>query len=140
LQAKEIMTTELLTVEAGSTIRQCVQRMDAARSGYALIVREGQPFAIVTEWDLVHKVLAPAVDPDRTLVDTISTSPLVTVDGETSTYDLVEMMAGRGIRRMAVTQGGKVVGIVTAKGVLAAFRKYVDRLSSEIGRMQAPPP
>ncbi|MCI4323208.1 MAG: CBS domain-containing protein [Thermoplasmata archaeon] len=134
------MQTELLTVDAGTSLRQCVQRMDAARTGYALVVRDGQPFAIVTEWDLLHKVLATSIDPDRTTVETIASSPLVSVDSETSTYDLVEMMADRGIRRMVVTQGGQVVGIVTAKGVLAAFRKYVDRLSSEIGRMQAPPP
>jgi signal-transduction protein with cAMP-binding, CBS, and nucleotidyltransferase domain len=140
VQAKEIMHKELLTVDAGATIRQCVQRMDAARTGYAIVLRDGQPFGIVTEWDLVHRVLAPAIDPDSVKVETIATGPLVTVDAETSTYDLVELMAGRGIRRMVVTRDGKVVGIVTAKDVLAAFRTYVDRLSSEIGRMQAPPP
>jgi signal-transduction protein with cAMP-binding, CBS, and nucleotidyltransferase domain len=46
-------------------------------------------------------------------------------------------MVQRGIRRMVITDRGKVVGVVGAKDVLRSFRAYVDRITADIARLQS---
>ena len=54
----------------------------------------------------------------------------------TPTHEVVERMAREGIRRMVVTQKGRVVGMITSKDVINAFKPYIDRLSADISGFQ----
>jgi signal-transduction protein with cAMP-binding, CBS, and nucleotidyltransferase domain len=138
LRAQDLMHTDLLLLEAGTTALDAARQMAAAHKGYLLVARDGLPSAMLTEWDFVSKILATGRDPTTVRIGDIATSPLVTMDAETPTDELVAAMAARGIRRMLLTSGGRVVGIVTSKEVLQAFQTYIDKLSADISRLQIP--
>ena len=138
LRARDLMHTDLLLLEANTPALEAARQMATAHKGYALVAHAGLPSAIVTEWDFLSKVLGAGRDPATVPITEIASSPLVTLDAETPTDELVAAMAARGIRRMLLTSGGRVVGIVTSKEVLQAFQEYIDKLSADIARLHAP--
>ena len=139
LRAKDIMDTSFLTVDSESDALTCAQTMVERRKGYAVVTHGGpsKVAGIVTEWDYLQRIVAAGADPARTPVREIASSIVHTVPPETPTDEVVSKMASLGIRRIIVQKGDEVVGVITARQILAVFRQYVDRLSSEIAGYQS---
>ena len=137
---KDIMRREFLTFPAERDVASCLREMVARREGFALVAEGGQVNAIATEWDFVEKVLAAGRDPATTRIGEIASRPLRSVRVDANTVDVVEEMSTHGIRRMAVVDGNKVVGVVTGKDVFRAFRAFVDKVSSDIAKLQSSMP
>jgi len=116
----------------------CAKKMVEARKGYAVVTRDGSaPLAgIVTEWDFLEKIAARAADPSKVPVRDIATAVVYSCAPETPVDEVASRMAGLGIRRIVVKSGDQVVGIVTARRVLSAFRQYIDKLTAEIAGYQ----
>jgi CBS domain-containing protein len=134
---REVMGSSFLSAERTLSTLEGARRMVAARHGYILLVEEGRPVGIVTEWDIVEKVVARGRDPSTIPLDDIATRPVISSDLATSTTDVIDLMVKRGIRRMVVTDGGRIVGEVEARNVFQSFGGFVDRLSAEIARLQS---
>ena len=130
------MHADVLSLEPSTTALDCARRMAESRKGYAVLVQAGQLQGIVTEWDFLAKVVAKGIDPGATPVSAIASSPVATCDAETPTHEVIERMAREEIRRMVVTQQGRVVGMITSKEVIRAFRPYIDRISADISGYQ----
>lgn len=93
--------------------------------GALVVTEKGKLVGIVTERDILKKC-CPEASCEEVKVREIMSKPLVTVDAETPIGVAVETMANKKIRRLLVTEGKKIVGIVTQKdlmkGTLEAFR------------------
>lgn len=139
LRAKDIMDTSFLTVDEGMDALTCAQKMVERRKGYAVVTRGGPTKigGIVTEWDYLQKIVAAQVDPTKTSVREIATPTVYGCPPETPTDEVVATMANLGVRRMIVRTDDRVVGVISAKNVLAIFRQYVDKLTSEIAGYQS---
>ena len=137
LTIREVMDTRFPAVDATLSALDGVRRMVAERHGYLLILQDGRPDGIVTEWDFIERVLAKGLDPPAVLLGSIASRPVVSCDAATPTSEVVDRMVEKGIRRMVITDGGRVVGVVGAKDVLRSFRAYVDRISADIARLQS---
>jgi CBS domain-containing protein len=66
------------------------------------------------------------------------TTGLVTVKSDDGIAAVAQLMSERGIRRVLVTHRGEVIGVITERIVLARLKDYVDNVSSQISRLQAP--
>ena len=139
LRAKDIMDTSFLTIDSETDALTCAQTMVERRKGYAVLTHGGaQTIAgIVTEWDFLQRIVAPGVDPAKTSVREIATTVLHSCAPDTPTDEVVTKMAELGIRRIIVQSGDQVVGVITARNILATFRQYIDRISSEIAGLQS---
>jgi CBS domain-containing protein len=142
LRAKDIMDASFLALDEETDALACARVMVERRKGYAVVTRGGATriAGIVTEWDFLEKVLAPGVDPARVRVKDLASPAVHSCAPDTPTDEVVAAMAQLGIRRMVVRAGDTVVGIITAKNVLAIFRAYIDKLSSEIAGYQSSAP
>jgi IMP dehydrogenase len=140
LRARDIMQRDLLTLDGGTSAADAAQTMMTRRTGYAIVLEGGEPVGIVTEWDFLSKVLSAGRTPRDTPIRAIASAPLVTAEASAPTEDIVALMDQRGIRRMILTENGRIVGVITAREVLHCFREYVDRVSSDISRMHPTPP
>jgi CBS domain-containing protein len=136
VKARDIMHADVLAVEPTVTALDCARRMAESHKGYAVLIQEGRLQGIVTEWDFTAKLVARGADPATTPVVSLSSSPVATCDADTPTHEVIERMAREGIRRMVVTQAGRVVGMITSKDVINAFKPYVDRISADISGYQ----
>jgi signal-transduction protein with cAMP-binding, CBS, and nucleotidyltransferase domain len=132
VKAREIMHTDVLTVDPATTAYDCARRMTEAHKGYAILLKDGRLDGIVTEWDYLAKVVARGVDPATTTVATLASKPVASCDADSPTDEVVARMAREGIRRMVVTHAGRVVGMITSKEVIHAFKPYIDKLSADI--------
>ncbi|MGC8969280.1 MAG: cyclic nucleotide-binding/CBS domain-containing protein [Conexivisphaera sp.] len=135
LYARDVMERDPLFVDEDTSCRRLAELMSESRHGFALIRdAKGEAVGIVTEWDLVNKVLARGLDPSSTSAGDVMTRGVVSVDAGEELSDVAELMAKRGIRRVMVTERGKIVGFITCRIVLANLKSYVDSVSRDLAR------
>jgi len=98
--------------------------MRDAQVGALLVVHEGAYLGVVSETDLVRKAMAQELDPAQAPVKTVMTSPLITMESDRSAHDASDLMADRGIRHLAVTQDGQIVGMISVRDLLRYFKNW----------------
>ncbi len=138
LYARDIVEKDFLSLSPKETVLEAARSMRTSRHGFAVVGSHQSPEGIVTEWDIVSKVVAGGLDPSKVTLTEIMTRDVVYVDAGTGIDAVSRMMNERGIRRMLVKQGDEVIGFITSKTLLARLNDYVDKVSSQIGRLQGP--
>jgi len=135
-QVKDYMTKAITTITYEATVTQAAKAMasDESVEGYTVVLKEGKPVGMVTERDLVNKVLAKDRDPGRTTVSEIMTSPLITVDPEEDLLNASQVMRERHVRKLVVIRGDIIYGILTAKDVAQHCGDYVNQSIKDITR------
>lgn len=98
--------------------------------GSVVVVKDGFPVGVVTERDLVHRVLAEGRDPDKCDADQVCTKPVVAISIYADVDMAVDMMNEYGIRRLVVVdQKDKVVGILTTDDIAKNLRSMSEELA-----------
>ena len=126
LTLQEMMTKKLKTISSGATVQEAARRMQADMVGSLLVERDGQVVAIVTETDIVRKAVARGIDLDKEKVAAIMTEPVVAIDGRRTPQDAHDMMADLGVRHLAVSDQGKVVGLLSVRDLLVYFKRVSE--------------
>ncbi|HME18329.1 MAG TPA: CBS domain-containing protein [Nitrososphaerales archaeon] len=112
---KGIMEKRVLVVDFNSSAKDCAKAMSKRGVSSAVVVQGGTALGIVTERDLVSKVMADALDASKVLVRDIMSTPLITVAPEATMTKASEVMAQYRIRRLVVIgANGGLAGIITA--------------------------
>ncbi|MDE3034419.1 MAG: CBS domain-containing protein [Nitrospirota bacterium] len=119
-----MMTRSILTIGPDAMLAEAARLMRDAQVGALLVVREGAYLGIVSEADLVRKAMARELDPAQAPVKTVMTSPLITIESDRSAHDASDLMADRGIRHLAVTQDGQIVGMISVRDLLRYFKNW----------------
>ncbi len=116
--AKEVMTREVCTAAPDETLHAAAKKMIEFGVGSIVVVDEGEPRGIVTEKDILSKVVAKNKTPSEVKLREIMSSPVITILPTTSIREATRIMIKRGIRRLPVIDNGKLVGIVTDTDIL----------------------
>lgn len=139
LFAKDIVEKDFLSMQRSTTALEAARQMQSKKHGFAIVVgADGKPEGIVTEWDYLSKLIAEGKDPSKVSLEDIMSGNLVTVKADDGIDYVAELMAEKGIRRVLVLQDGKVLGTITARTMLAAMKDYINRISTQIARLQVP--
>lgn len=113
-----LMATTIATIQSDASLRAAAERMREKRIGSLLTIEAGEIVGIVTERDLVWKGLADSQDPDSTHVSAVMSSPLLSIDINRTIRDASQAMAERSVRHLAVTDGGKIVGVLSVRDLV----------------------
>jgi acyl dehydratase/CBS domain-containing protein len=119
----EVATPAVETVGPETTVRAAARRLHEAAIGSLVVVADGDPVGIVTERDLTE-VLATETDPDETVVESVMSTPLVTVDASADLDTAVESLEDHGVKKLVVLEDGALAGIVTTTDL----SYYIPRL------------
>ncbi len=139
LVAKDIVEKEFLSLSKNTSAFEAARQMKAKGHGFVIIASDGSvPEGIVTEWDFLAKIMAEGKDPAVVRLGDIMTGNLVSVDGNEGIDQVAQIMTQKGIRRVLVISDHKVLGVITAKTMLARLKEYIDRISTQIARLQSP--
>jgi len=139
LVAKDILEKDFLSMLEDTSLLLAAQQMRTSQHGFVVVANnEGKPVGIVTEWDVISKVVAEGKDPRNVKLGELMTRDLITVDPSVGIDELSEFMATKGIRRVLVVRDGTLLGIITSRTVLARLKEYVDRVSSQVARLYSP--
>jgi arabinose-5-phosphate isomerase len=105
------------------TISIVVKKMILNNIGSIIVMRKG-PIGIITESDIV-KILDRNKNISETIAEELMSKPLVWIESDESLKNALKMMHENGVRRLAVTKNGILVGIVTERRILRVFLKNI---------------
>lgn len=118
LRVKDAMSENILFLDKETTIADAVKKM-IEKGTFAIIVLDGNvPAGIVSERDFTVKVIGKNLDPNRGRIGEIMSSPLITISPDDTLENAAKMMVNRKIRKLPVTDGVKIVGIITEDDVI----------------------
>lgn len=139
LVAKDIVEKEFLSLPRNMNALEAARQMKEKSHGFVIIASGGgDPEGIVTEWDFLAKIVAEARDSARVMLGDIMSSNLVSVDANEGIDQVAQIMTQKGIRRVLVIKDHRVLGVITAKTMLSRLKEYIDKVSSQIARLQSP--
>ena len=118
LTLKDIMAPTVFRVEADTTIRDAARIMASKDLGSLLVTRSHEATGIVTESDMVHRVLAQDLNPDTHSVEEIMSSPLISVDVSLSILEARDRMDQERVRHLLITEGGEIRGVVSVRDLI----------------------
>jgi CBS domain-containing protein len=122
----------LEVVSPTATVTAVAERMSVKRIGCLLVESDDPtrgPIGILTETDLVRKVLAAGLDPMVTTANQVMVSPIVTITGNRTMLDASHVMETNHIRHLCVAEAGEIVGIVSVRDLV---RSFVDAESGPV--------
>jgi len=111
ITVKQIMRT-IISIDSKAKAREAARLMVDRRIGSLIANRDGLPFGIVTERDMV-KIVAGSMDPGKVVVADVITAPLITIDSASPLVDAARRMVEKQVKRLVVTEHEKIVGIVS---------------------------
>ena len=117
------MVTKITSLPIERSVREAAELMARADVGSILVYAEGNPVGIVTERDIVRKIVAEGIDASKLLVTDVMTTPLITVPSAASVEEASEQMTTYKIRYLPVVDEGEVVGMVAARDIAMALAK-----------------
>jgi CBS domain-containing protein len=113
------MTPSYVQVSSDETVAQAAKEMKKSGATEAIVANDGAPLGIVTERDILYKVVAAGANPSSMRVKDIMTSPVETVEESAKVGEAIAKMSKLGVRRLGVTRNGKLAGMVTQKAMVA---------------------
>jgi CBS domain-containing protein len=114
---KEAMKINPVTVKPKTTIKEAAELMKKKGIGNCIVVDE-KPIGIVTESDILKRVVAEDKKASEVLVEEIMKTPLIVVDPYVDIEEAMKIMSKCNIRRLPVIENGKLIGIITQKDIL----------------------
>jgi CBS domain-containing protein len=120
-----MMSRRILSVPPSARIVEAARILRDSKIGCLLVSGDHDRYiGIVSETDLVRKVVAAEQDPSRVLGSDVMTTPLITIEIDRSAHDASDLMAERGIRHLAVTDDGRIVGMLSVRDLLRYFKNW----------------
>jgi CBS domain-containing protein len=123
---RDVMTTKVLTITPEASVARAAKLMAKNSVGSIVVVKSRKPVGILTERDLLMKVLSADLKPSRIPVKRIMSSPVVTITPDTDIADAARIMARSNIRRLPVVEGGKLVGIITTMDIMRVSPELLE--------------
>jgi CBS domain-containing protein len=135
---KDYMEKEFPTLEVEATAVAAAKILDKEKKGYIIVLDKGKPYGIVTEWDLVSKVLATEKDPKTLTLKEIASKPVITIDPDEDLLKASELMQKKDIKRIPVVRSGVIYGVITSTNIAQKCGEYVNKSVKDILRWSFP--
>ena len=119
---KDIMTKALISVNLTTTVVQIAKMMEQGGIGAVLVKENDNLVGIITDRDFATKIAANNL-PFDTLVEKIMSSPLISINHDEPISAAAQMMSNKKIRKLAVSENGTIVGLVTSTDLVNQIAK-----------------
>jgi CBS domain-containing protein len=112
----------IITVDEGASVTQASMEMVNNNRGSIVVTSHGNPVGILTERDVMKRVVAKAMDPKSTRAKDVMTKAPISVDKDQPLRVAIDLMNRKGLRRMLVTENGKIAGVFTLRDIVKHTR------------------
>jgi CBS domain-containing protein len=132
LLVKDVMSSPAVTVQESVTANKIADLMSKHDYGCIIVSsKDGKPIGIITERDLVVRVLAKNAKPDTVKAKDVMTAPLMTIEPDATISEAARRMSRLNIRRLVVIYREKLVGIVSSKDVLGVMPELLETMQEK---------
>jgi len=129
---KDVMSSPAVTTPENTTVDKTAQLMSADRLGCIIVTsKDGKALGIITERDLVTRVLAKNLQPSKLTAKDVMSTPLITVDPDEKLTETARRMSKLDIRRMGVVYKGNIVGIISSRDILAITPELIENMQEK---------
>lgn len=139
ISVSEAMSTRPVGVRPGTSVLECSRVLREHAVGCLLVLEGAAALGIITERDIVWKVIATARDTRTVTAREIMTAPVEAIAPERDIYDAIVLMKNLEIRHLPVMDQGRVVGVLSVKDILRlepALFEVLEAVQEENWRRQ----
>lgn len=138
LKVEDVMVKEVITIDEDSTVKDAADVMNKFEIGCVIAVRKGKAMGILTERDLLKRVVAEGIDAAKTKVKDIMTSPLIVAEPSMDLSEAVKLMFKMKIKKLPVVDGKRLVGLISLTDI-ARFQPQMISILKQLAAKQAAP-
>ena len=118
MQIHEIMSREIKSIDTEATIIEACKRLYRNKVGSLVVLEEGILKGIITERDIISKVVILNKDPNNTTVEEIMSQDVITINQNANVEDAIKLMNSKEIKKIPViSETGNLVGILTTSDI-----------------------
>jgi len=122
----DIMSDNPVIISRKASVMDAAREMKGEGVGSLIIVENSAPVGIVTERDILHKVVAEGINPQDIPVEKIMNEPLITISPSASLEEAIRLMGSHQIRRLPVVENGILIGMATERDMLQISPMLLD--------------
>ncbi|UCB61065.1 MAG: CBS domain-containing protein [Candidatus Bathyarchaeota archaeon] len=137
LRVEDVMIKEVITVDGESTVKEAADIMNRFEIGCLIVTGNGKAEGILTERDLLKRVVSPGKNPLTTAVRTVMSKPLIVVEPDMELEEAAKLMFKLKIKKLPVVDSGRLMGLVTLTD-LARFQPQMIRILKKLSEQMAP--
>jgi len=138
LKVEDVMVKEVITIDEDSTVKDAADVMNKFEIGCVIAVRKGKAMGILTERDLLKRVVAEGKDASKIKVKDIMTSPLVVAEPSMDLAEAVKLMFQMKIKKLPVVDGKRLVGLISLTDI-ARFQPQMISILKQLAAKQVAP-
>jgi len=138
LKVEDVMVKEVVTIDDGVTVKEAADVMNKFEIGCLIAIRKGKAMGILTERDILKRIVAGGKDAVRVRVKDVMTSPLVVAEPTMDLGEAVKLMFQMKIKKLPVVNGKRIVGLVSLTDI-ARFQPQVMSILKQLAAKQAAP-
>ena len=129
---KDVMSSPVITVGETEAVDKVAKFMEVQQLGCIIITdKDERPLGIITERDLVTRVLAKNKLPSKLIAKDVMTTPLITINPGETLSNAARQMSRLNVRRLGVIYKGNLVGIISSKDILAITPELIDTIQEK---------
>lgn len=136
VKIKDLKLKEPLIVEHNKNLLDAIKLMAEKDSTYCIIKRDGD-YGIITERDVIKKVLAKDLEPKKMMVQEIATFPIIKMSSSDLLFNALLTMAKHNIRKLIISEGDQIVGVLDDRTIISHQSKNVLFLIKEIDKAKS---
>lgn len=137
LKVEDVMVKEVITVDVNSTVKQAADIMNKFEIGCLIATKDGKAIGILTERDLLKRIVSEAKSPRRTKVAAVMSKPIIVVEPNMDLEEATRLMFKMRIKKLPVVEHGQLKGLVTLTD-LARFQPQIIRILKKLSKKVAP--
>lgn len=129
---RDAMSSPVVTIIEDEPANKVAELMEKHGLGCVIVItREGKPIGIITERDLVLRVLAKNISPDSMKAKEVMTSPLMTIEPDVTINEAARRMSRLNIRRLGVIYKGQIIGLISSKDILSVMPELIETIQEK---------
>lgn len=129
LLVRDVMTKDVRVVRPDTSVKEVVAVMNKFDIGSVVVVQGERPVGIITERDVLKRIVEPCLAPETLTARQVMTSPVVTIDENASVNEAARLMVKKRVKRLLVTRNNdQLVGIITFTDIVAKVPEMLSIL------------
>ncbi|MFH8086780.1 MAG: CBS domain-containing protein [Candidatus Aenigmatarchaeota archaeon] len=129
---KDVMNRNVIVTKPETSVREAAKIMSKYHIGSLIVLEEEKIAGIITEGDILKKVIVEGKDLDETKVRDIMTENVITITPDKTIDDAVKIMTEKRIKKLPVVDNDKLIGIITASDIMVVEPKLIEAIASLI--------
>jgi len=132
IYVKDIMVKPVITIDQEKTVKQAGELMKKTRRGCLIVTKKGKPVGILSDSDIIKRVVAKNLLPSKVKVKKVMSSPLITIGPDEDILNAVRKIKKNNIHRLPVISEGKLVGLISLSDIARTSPEMLDLLEYRI--------